>query len=94
MRAGSSEGVHVLHAVGRRPGATIAVSPQVVEAANQPAEQILASFGTTTEGLTEAEAQARLAAHGPNEVARQRRHVLLDQLLHTFANPLVILFRS
>ena len=91
MPTNITERVNALRAVARRPGATIAVSPRVVEAAHRPADQVLASLGTTPQGLTDVEAQARLATHGPNEVARQQRHVLLEQLKHTVANPLVVL---
>jgi Mg2+-importing ATPase len=43
------------------------------------------------QGLSGAEAARRLAQYGPNEPAPVRRLSLLIQLLHLFANPLVII---
>jgi P-type Mg2+ transporter len=43
------------------------------------------------QGLSGAEAARRLAEYGPNEPAPVRRLSLLIQLLHLFANPLVII---
>jgi Mg2+-importing ATPase len=42
-------------------------------------------------GLTSVEAARRLALYGPNEAAPTRRLSVLVQLLHLFANPLVII---
>src|SRR5689334_2039894 len=42
-------------------------------------------------GLTSAEAARRLAAYGPNEPAPVRRLSAVVQLLHLFANPLVVI---
>ena len=43
------------------------------------------------QGLTNAEAQKRLAATGPNEPAPVQRATLLRQLLLFFTNPLVLI---
>jgi Mg2+-importing ATPase len=42
-------------------------------------------------GLTLEEAQARLDRFGPNEPASARQHSLLSDVLHAFANPLVLI---
>ena len=42
-------------------------------------------------GLTPQEAAARLAQFGPNEPAATQHHSLLSDLLHVFANPLVLI---
>jgi Mg2+-importing ATPase len=48
-------------------------------------------MSTDEPGLTSVEAARRLAAYGPNEPAPIRRLPALVQLLHLFANPLVII---
>jgi Mg2+-importing ATPase len=47
--------------------------------------------GMSEPGLTSDEAARRLALYGPNEAAPARRLSILVQLLHLFANPLVII---
>src|SRR5208337_877012 len=42
-------------------------------------------------GLTAEEAQARLDQFGPNEPAVTQHHAFLSDLLHAFANPLVLI---
>jgi Mg2+-importing ATPase len=54
-------------------------------------EAILAALGTGRAGLTEADAEARLAATGPNEVAHERPPVWYVQLLGCFANPFILI---
>ena len=49
------------------------------------------SASGSAQGLTSVEATRRLAEYGPNEPAPIRRLPLLVQLLHLFANPLVII---
>jgi len=46
---------------------------------------------TSEQGLTGAEARARLAALGPNDPAPAKRDDLLIQILSLFANPLVVI---
>lgn len=48
-------------------------------------------LGTTEQGLTEAQAQARLTQYGPNEPASARRMAAAEQILRFFLNPLVII---
>jgi Mg2+-importing ATPase len=47
-------------------------------------------FGSPN-GLTEAEAETRLAQYGPNEVAHERKHEWLHRLWTAVRNPLVVL---
>lgn len=54
-------------------------------------EAILAALGTSRAGLTEAEAEARLAEIGPNEVAHERPPIWYVQLLAGFANPFILI---
>ena len=42
-------------------------------------------------GLTAEEAQARLDQFGPNEPATTQHHSFFSDLLHAFANPLVLI---
>ncbi len=48
-------------------------------------------MSTAEQGLSSAEAARRLAQYGPNEPAPVRRLSAVVQLLHLFANPLVII---
>lgn len=42
-------------------------------------------------GLTAEEAQARLSQFGPNEPAATKHYSFLSDLVHAFANPLVLI---
>ncbi|HVV71010.1 MAG TPA: cation-transporting P-type ATPase, partial [Verrucomicrobiae bacterium] len=42
---------------------------------------VLQSLGTSLAGLTEDEVAARLEKHGPNEVAREKRHDWFERLV-------------
>jgi Mg2+-importing ATPase len=48
-------------------------------------------MSNTEQGLSSAEAARRFAAYGPNEPAPVRRLSAVVQLLHLFANPLVVI---
>ena len=50
-----------------------------------------AQLATRPEGLTSAEAQARLAEHGPNVLAKDQRPGIFTLLWRAVLNPLVIL---
>ncbi|ACK49583.1 magnesium-translocating P-type ATPase [Methylocella silvestris BL2] len=56
-----------------------------------PAALLLARLSTTPAGLSAAEAEARLAAVGPNDAAAVKRSPLWLQFLSRFRNPLVII---
>jgi H+-transporting ATPase len=53
----------------------------------KPLEALLVSLAASTDGLTAAEAAARLTRHGPNEIAEKRTHPLL-KLLSYFWGPI------
>jgi Mg2+-importing ATPase len=69
----------------------IRVSPAVLDAARHDGEELLQSLRTTATGLTQAEAEERARATGPNEVAQERRQGWFVRLLKIIRNPLVIL---
>ena len=54
-------------------------------------EQVLTAFGSTRDGLTEAEAAQRFARTGPNEIARSKGVSRLRMLLAEFTNPLILI---
>ncbi len=60
----------------------------VVEARND-VDMTLANMNARLDGLTFAEAERRLAASGPNEVARDRRPPAVIQFLLAFKNPFI-----
>src|SRR5512136_991591 len=61
---------------GQRVG-TIRVSPLVVDAAALDEAGVYRRLRTRAAGLTKGEARARLARHGPNVLARDRRPGIL-----------------
>jgi Mg2+-importing ATPase len=63
-------------------------------AAGAETEALLGRLGTTPQGLSAAEAAARLRATGPNLVAHERRQSLLSELLGRAGNPLNFLLLS
>jgi len=67
------------------------VTPQLIEAAHKTADEVYAALKTSVSGLTQADAEERLAEHGPNEVAQAERHGWLRRLGTAARNPLVIL---
>jgi Mg2+-importing ATPase len=70
---------------------SIGVSPAVLDAGRKDGEELLRSLRTTSAGLTQAEAEERTRATGPNEVAQEHRQGWLIRLLKVIRNPLVIL---
>jgi Mg2+-importing ATPase len=71
--------------------ANIRVSAALIDAAREDTNRVFRLFQTSVNGLTQAEAEERLAQHGMNEVTREKRHTLLDRLWTASRNPLVIL---
>jgi Mg2+-importing ATPase len=59
--------------------------------ATDPLDRVLERLGVTPDGLSGAEAERRLAVHGPNEPARPRRWARLGELFTFLANPLVLI---
>ena len=64
------------------------------EAAARETTEVLQSLGTSLNGLTETEAEARLAQHGTNEVGQEQRHEWLHRLWTAVRNPLVVLLTA
>src|SRR5215216_4567778 len=69
----------------------IRVSQVVVESAATDVAGVYARSATRPEGLTTDEAAARLAKHGPNVLATDRRAGIGKLLWHATINPLVLL---
>jgi Mg2+-importing ATPase len=69
----------------------IHVSELVLEAAAQDAAKVFERLATRAGGLTAAEAERRLAEHGPNVLARDERPGFARLLWRSMINPLVIL---
>ena len=57
----------------------------------RPLPEVLRELRTSPEGLTAAEASARLVAHGPNELAGRRGPSLLAALVRQLIHPLALL---
>jgi Mg2+-importing ATPase len=77
----------------RRPHekAAIHVSPLLVECSGLDTDGVYARLGGRLEGLTHEEAARRLAEHGPNTLAKDRRLGLARLLGRALLDPLVIL---
>jgi Mg2+-importing ATPase len=75
----------------KKPGPAIQVSSLLVESSRRDSPQVLESLGTSSSGLTQAEAEARLEKYGPNEVAQEVHHRWPYRLAVTLRNPLVVL---
>ena len=71
--------------------AVIRVSPAVLDAAAFDVADVFGRLATRAEGLTAAEAEARLDEHGPNVLARDRRPGFARLLWRSVINPLVVL---
>jgi P-type Mg2+ transporter len=80
-----------LLATARTKGSAIHIAPVVIESAAMDAAGVYSLLKTRPEGLTTEEAAARLAEHGPNILAKDRRPGLLKLLWRALLNPLVIL---
>ena len=72
----------------------IRVSPIVVASAAIAAAQVYAKLNTRTEGLSAAEAQARLEQYGPNVLAKDQRPGIGKLLWRAVLNPLVLLLAA
>lgn len=57
--------------------------------AEQDAQQVLTVLETTPTGLTEEQAQTRLAQYGPNEITHEKAPAWYIQLLQAFVNPFI-----
>src|SRR5450756_2482680 len=66
-------------------------SVQLLEQARADTDAVLKELGSQLDGLSEAEAGARLKQVGTNEIAREKRQSALMRLLSNIKNPLVLL---
>jgi Mg2+-importing ATPase len=80
--------------VAKAKNQNIHVSPAVLDAARKDGEELLRSLGTTSAGLTQAEAEERARKAGPNEVAQEKAQGWFLRLLKIVRNPLVILLAA
>ena len=69
----------------------IRVSPSVLDAARKDGAALLQDLHTSLAGLSEAEADERASASGPNEIAQERKQGGVRRVLKIVSNPLVIL---
>ena len=83
-----------LLASGQHRLPTIRVSPMVLESATMDAAHVYARLSTRAEGLTVAEAKARLEQFGPNVLAKDRRAGIGKLLWRSMLNPLVLLLAA
>jgi len=72
-------------------GNRAAISAQLLAKARADTDTLLQELESRLEGLSQAEADARLMQVGPNEIAREKRQSLLRRLLNNVKNPLIIL---
>ena len=72
-------------------GSNSKISPRLAESAHTDIPGILAQLKTTQDGLSQAEAEARLEHFGPNVVAKEKHRTWLMRLWDNIKNPLVIL---
>jgi P-type Mg2+ transporter len=75
----------------RRLEQKISVSTIVLDAAGKDGEALLQGLRTTRNGLTQIDADERMAAAGPNEIAQEHGQGWPVRLLKIIYNPLVIL---
>jgi P-type Mg2+ transporter len=77
--------------LARKGNASSDLSAQLLQAAHGDAAAALARLETTPSGLTQEEAETRLARHGPNALAKEEGHGRLALLGKALVNPLVVL---
>ena len=70
------------------------VSEQLRERARADTETVLRELESRLDGLSQAEADARLRQFGLNEIAREKRQSPLMRLLDNVKNPLVLLLTA
>ena len=69
-------------------------SESLLEQARAEAGALLLQLATRPEGLTQAEAEARMKQYGPNEIAREHPQSPLRRLAGNVKNPLVLLLSA
>jgi Mg2+-importing ATPase len=71
-----------------------AAEANLLRAAREDPQQLLARLNTSADGLSGLQAQLRLTRLGPNQIAREQPVSWFKQLLATFRNPLVALLAA
>jgi Mg2+-importing ATPase len=94
MRAPSAHLPKKLLATGEHRKRVIRVAPILIESAALDAAGVYARLATRADGLTTAEAQARLREHGPNVLAQDRPPGLPRLVGRALLDPLVILLAA
>ena len=94
MSAPSAHLPKKLLASGEHQKRAIRVSRMVIESAALDVAGVYARLSTRAEGLTAAEAEARLLEHGPNVLAQDRPPALARLLGRALLDPLVILLAA
>jgi Mg2+-importing ATPase len=79
---------------GKSKHQNIRVAPAVLDAARKDGETLLRDLRTSLTGLTQADAEDRARAAGPNEIAQERKQGWPSRLLRIMRNPLVILLST
>jgi P-type Mg2+ transporter len=85
---------HLGAKIKESPKAEIKFSKQLSVAAHAEMDAVVASFNSSTDGLSVAEAQDRLLKYGPNEVASEKRRTPLARLWSNLRDPLVLLLAA
>jgi Mg2+-importing ATPase len=67
---------------------------ELIEQSKADGATVLSRLGTRAEGLSQAEAEARLKQYGANEIARGKPQSALRRLLDNLKNPLVLLLSA
>jgi Mg2+-importing ATPase len=85
--------------VAQRPadpagGNAAQVSDQILEKARADTGTVLRELDSRLDGLSQAEADARLKQYGSNEIAREKHQSALMRLLSNVRNPLVLLLTA
>lgn len=70
------------------------VNEQLLLAAKESTDELLARLNTSADGLSALQSELRLARVGPNQIAHENPVSWAVQLFKTFRNPLVILLAS
>ncbi len=72
-------------------GNNIQISKALADSARLDAAAVLEKLGTSQNGLTVLDVEARFEQYGPNEVAKEKHQTWLMRLIENIKNPLVIL---
>jgi len=82
---------HPIHSPVLARGSSPQISKKLVESARVDVAAVLSQLGSTPNGLSQTEVEARLEQYGLNEVAKEKRRTWLARLWDNIKNPLVIL---